>query len=91
MTELEWREPPPSRRGKHSAGKGAATAAALRQRPGVWARISQDGNSGTAIAIKSGKASAFSPGGSFEAVTRKRPDGNFDIYARYVGENGEHA
>jgi hypothetical protein len=40
-------------------------------------------------AIKNGELKAYRPAGSFEATTRKNGERR-DIYARYIGENGEH-
>ena len=88
MSDIEWRELP-------EAGhrESAPIAALLKDRPGQWALI-QSGSagtiSGTAAGIRTGRVKAWQPG-SFEAVTRSGENGLRDLYARYVGENGEHA
>ena len=42
--------------------------------------------------IKNGTSNSFRPTGSFDATSRKSSTGEgYDVYARYVGENGEHA
>ncbi len=44
MSGIEWAEPPPPRRGRHSSSdRWRDVADALRQRPGEWARVKQDG------------------------------------------------
>ena len=93
MSDLEWREPPTVSSGGKPA-KIALAAIALREHPGQWALITGDSglsNRTYASYIKTARITAWRPAGSFDAVSRKRPDGQFDIYARYVGENGEHA
>lgn len=83
MTEpdLQWQDPPTSRK----AGKYARIAAELKKRPGKWALINTATTRATTTTIRQGKWPAFAPGGTFEAAAAKRPDGKYDIYARYVG------
>jgi hypothetical protein len=72
---------PPSRRGRH-----AAIAAELRAHPEEWALVMEDVASPSNMGIFKGRMVAYRPAGSFEAVIRTRSNGNYNIYARYVGE-----
>ena len=83
MTDIKWQEPPTDGRIR---GQWEKVAAALRGRPGEWALVRERADASQAIRIKRATIPAFSPAGSFEAVSRKREDGKFDVYARYVGE-----
>jgi hypothetical protein len=83
MTDIKWEEPPTDRR---SRGYGDM-AEPLRDKPGEWAKVAEGISSPTlANSIKQARVKSFAPAGSFEAVSRKNPDGGVDIYARYVGE-----
>lgn len=86
MTGIVWEEPPAALRG--STAQIAAFAAALRERPGEWAlyprAISATSMGSIGTRIKAG-GSAFTPAGSFDAVTRV-VDGERRLYVRYVGE-----
>lgn len=78
---IVWQDPPPDGRARNN---WTAVAAALRARPGEWALVASGASSSLATQIRSGRRVAFGPAGSFEAVSRKRPDGKHDIYARAV-------
>jgi len=88
--DLEWEQPPPTaaRRGS----KWDATAAALKNKPGKWACIGRDVPTTIVTTINRGELRCFKPAGSFECVTRNHTSRwQADVYARYVGEQQEHA
>lgn len=62
----------------------APVAAALRERPGEWAKVEFEGTDSscrsTASHIKKGVLKSFRPAGAFEAKTV-----NYELWARYVG------
>jgi hypothetical protein len=87
MADIEFMDPPGRRR--RSAAPHHEIAEALRARPGVWARVLEDVAHSTAGLISDGNLVAYRPPGSFEATSRKNGKRS-DVYARYVGENGEH-
>lgn len=78
---------PPARRGGRPAVVTEKVKAALKARPGEWAIIHRTANSGFAFnAAKSHRGFAFT------ARTNPGDDGmKYDVYARFVGEDGEHA
>jgi Tfp pilus assembly protein FimV len=80
---------PPSIDVGRYATKHVVIAAALRERPGEWAMVSTQASPSAAGYIRHAKGASYAPAGSFEATARKN-DKKWDIYARYVGENGEH-
>lgn len=85
MDELVFEGPPPPRASRPELRE---VAQALRARPGEWARVGQFVQADMLAAnIKRGKPVVFAPKGSFEAVSR-RINGEFFLYARYVGEAG---
>ena len=86
MSALAWQDPPAQGRPGRPPGKHAALAAEMRANPGRWALIGQYGTSGLAGVVRNGKIACYAPAGSFETATRKRTDGRWDIYARFVGE-----
>jgi hypothetical protein len=92
MTDIEWREPPPDGRGNNGRQGGhekhAAIAAELQSRPGEWAQIAADTSSSYG---RLRRYRAYQPASAFEIVGRQSRLGHWDVYARYVGENGEHA
>jgi hypothetical protein len=82
---VKWQTPPESKTSGRPS-KNQHVAEALRARPGQWALIHEAAasRSFTTIIMK-GRVTAFEPAGEFEAVSRRRQDGRFDIYARFVG------
>lgn len=81
--DIKWQDPPPSKR-VYRHEHWQTVFAALRQRPGTWALVEEGANAGTGSLIKNGRYSG-TEAGEFDAVVRSRPDGKFDVYARYVG------
>jgi len=63
----------------------------LRGRPGEWARIekpySETGSRKFAYKACTGRIVAFRPAGDFEAV-RRFEEGQYFVYARYLGDGG---
>lgn len=78
---IVWQDPPADGR-----SRWAEVANALRARPGQWALVASGASSSLATQIRSGRRVAFRPARSFEATSRKRPDGKYDIYARAVAK-----
>jgi hypothetical protein len=88
---VKFQDPPPAKTGPH-AGGWFQIAAELKARPGEWAIVRENVTSNISTYIRRGGSAAFVPAGSFEATARRNgTPGRVDIYARYVGENGEHA
>lgn len=86
MDDIKWAEPPPPRRNelnRRGHGRTQKFVAQLREHPGQWAQYQPDEPhwASNATHIK-----AIDP--HVEAVVRKRPDGKYDVYARWVG-NGD--
>lgn len=89
MTNIEFIDPPASRKGNHGP-RIAVELAPLRERPGEWARVYGPLNKEWA----SVKASRINHGGyvgiatgEYEAITRKLEDGTY-VWVRYVGPVG---
>lgn len=87
MNEIKWEDPPADAR----RNDWAPIAAELRAHPMKWAMIAARKTIGPASDISEKVKGArptspkfFQPPGSFEAVTRK-VDGEYRVYARYVG------
>lgn len=95
MSEIEFGELPPALRGRgQREDLSQEISDALAARPGEWAKIGRYSQS-YAMRVKTGAIKAFEPAGSFEAVSRntsRDDDGKVraDIWARYVGPNGEY-
>ena len=67
-------------------------ARALRNRPGEWACIGRAIPTGIITVINRGDVKCFQPAGSFEAVSRNHTERWVaDVYARYIGVDGEYA
>lgn len=78
--EIEWVEQVPERR---RTGKWTRICDELRERPGHWAKVETASSTAYATMLKQGKLGDARPG-EFEATTRRREDGDYDIYARCV-------
>lgn len=82
MPEVVFEEPPRTR------VQHAIVVAALRERPGEWARVGVYATPGSAHSlarqIKRATLNAWAPAGAFEAVGRT-VKGEHRVYARYVG------
>jgi len=87
VEEIEWEEPPTAKGRNYPKGVYVHIAKALRQNPGKWAIVRQDGQGNLAVYIRQGKVKGFAPAGSFEAVSRANGLGrnHATVYARYVG------
>jgi len=85
---MEWKDPPGASWGL------TEEAAALRRRPGQWAVVIVHPNREKARRqrerIVNGSAVPFRPQGSFETTLRDCEDGTVELYARYIGEEGEY-
>lgn len=87
MTKIKWEEPPLANNTNKKRTRWSDVAEQLRAKPGSWALVSEAVKySVTTTYINKGRITAFEPAGAYEATSRKRPDGSFDVYARYVGE-----
>lgn len=81
---LKFQDPPP-----RSAAKHQEIAEELRDHPGQWALALEAVHSTNARVIQQALNRVYQPAGSFQAVSRKRPDGKFDIYARFLGDGNQ--
>lgn len=77
---VEWVDDVPERK---RIGKWYRICAELRTEPGHWARVETASNTAFATMLKQGKLGDAAPG-EFEATTRRRKDGQYDIYARFT-------
>ncbi len=92
---LRWEDPPPPTfRGTGKAARPwPLVAKDLRDHPGRWGVVLEDGgtNSGTAVArISNGLTQWFQPAGAFFALQRQR-NHVIEVYAVYIGEHQEYA
>lgn len=84
----EWTSEPPSQRRPRRDWSG--TADDLRAHKGEWTMVDEDTPTpGLTYHIRKGNLVAFRPAGAFEARSTKKPNGVYDIYARFVGEPAE--
>jgi hypothetical protein len=89
MADIEFVDPPPASRGNRATSRHNEIDNALRARPGEWARVMTGVAANGSSYIRYARTLAYAPAGSFEARAVKNGE-RHDIYARYVGENGEH-
>lgn len=84
---IAWEDPPPVKRHKlDSQFDGPSVAAALRERPMVWALVAVDPlNAGLASFINSGRWRWCRPSGSFQSAHRTDDLGRRLVYARFIG------
>ena len=88
--KIEWEDPAP-RASKGAGSRWDPVARVLRQNPGKWACIGRNVPTGIVTTINKGGLKCFRPEGAFEATTRNHTERWVaDVYARYVGEAGEH-
>lgn len=80
---MKWQEPPNDRRRSTDYGE---IVKKLKQHPNRWALIREGGNASMTTHIKTGRYKDFAPPGSFEATSRRDPEGTVKIWARYIGE-----
>jgi hypothetical protein len=79
---LKWGDPPGAGRRVYDNTKWARIADALRERPGEWALVTENGTSGSnsnALHLLARR------GPGFEVTSRKQPDNTVNVWARYVG------
>lgn len=86
--EMEWEDPEPRNR---KGSKWDPVARLLVAHPGQWAVIGRQIPTSIVTDINRGTLKCFQPEGAFEAVTRNHSARwTADVYARYIGEEGEH-
>lgn len=80
--------------GKSGKGKHADIAEQLRAAPGEWAHIDTrpSGSAAACMAYQINTAyyKAYAPKGAYEAAART-VGGKHQVWARYIGEDGEYA
>lgn len=86
FSEPEFGELPPAHKGGRPVGSASERiAAALREKPGQWAKLGAYENTNVASArasqIRGGRFTAWQPAGAFEVTCR-----GGDLWARYVGD-----
>lgn len=83
MSVISWEEPPVT-----SLKDWVAIVAELRGQPRRWAHVATYGDSvmsgQIASQLRTGRINAAGPAGSVEAKAKK-VDGEYRVYARYVG------
>ena len=84
MSDLTWVEEPPAKKKTGRRGKWERIFAALRDRPGNWALVSDAGTANSARTIAYNVSNQV----GFEGRPADVPntEGRYDIYARYTGE-----
>jgi hypothetical protein len=84
-------EDPPGQYRRRSRTDHAAIVKELKARPGQWAIVSTHPSGAAAYIaanrLRCGFPAAYRPAGAFEAVGRS-VGGEFRLYVRYVGEDG---
>jgi hypothetical protein len=87
MPDIVWEDPPEGRGPETRLTKWAIIGAALRSRPGEWALVEVKPSAAIASSvarnIRLGLVRVGQPG-EFDATSRNI-DGEFRVYARYVG------
>jgi hypothetical protein len=86
--KVEWEAPEVKQR---KGSKWDPIASMLKANPGRWACIGRNIPTSIVTVMKKGELVCFRPAGSFEATVRNHTDRwQGDVYARYIGEDGEH-
>lgn len=86
---LEWEAPAPKITPRGS--KWTPIAEALKSRPGQWACIGRNVQTGVVTAIRGGQLKCWQPKGAFEVTVRNHTSRwSGDVYVRYVGDNQEY-
>lgn len=98
-----WQDPPATGAGRKTASAWTDEAESLRENPGRWkiVKVYPTAKDITARAvgsgIRNGRYTAFRPVGAWEARTATENDPDtpgrkvVNVYARFIGESGEHA
>jgi hypothetical protein len=93
LTRIRFEEPPAKGAATGRKTKHQKIADKLRKNPGQWALLGsyETVTSANSIAylIRKGKIAAY-PEGHYDSVSRT-VGSDHCVYARYLGENGEHA
>jgi len=85
--EINWQSPPESKGNKARGVSRIRFTNALRERPGEWAVLTEDGSLSMVTIVKTGASPAYAPAGAFEATSRSSGDSRRGtIYIRFVGE-----
>lgn len=87
--QMVWEVPPPNSRGHYDWPK---IAARLRESPGEWLKVFDDGPTSTVNAIRQGAVLDLLPQDGFEVTTRnnvKSPRRRCTLYLRWVPKEGE--
>lgn len=91
---IEGWENPPTSKPAQAAMDHSVAAATLKSNPGVWGKVRSYKAHSTAATvayqIRTGYLASYRPKGSYQAVSRTL-EGTHWVFARYVGEDGEHA
>lgn len=87
---IEFVEPPAPTPWRQSTSHWRNVSAALRQKPGAWALVYATQVEGTARTYANKIRKGLMPGlggarGEFESVSRSDRQGNYIVYARYIG------
>jgi len=75
VSGIVWEDPPPKRRSGHPPGRRAEFAAALKERPGRWAKYGDEKSVGALGPLTARYG--------LEVTTRKNDDGTVAVYARW--------
>lgn len=89
LGSMVWASPPPADRGKYD---WSAIAQHLREHPGEWLRVFEDGPTSTANTVRQGDVSVLLPRDGFEVTTRNNtryPRRRCTLYLRWVPPEGE--
>lgn len=93
LNRIRFEEPPAKANGPVGKTKHERVADKLKKRVGDYALIGHYSTPGSANSIahmiRRARCDAYAPAGSFEAVSR-RVDGEYCVYARYIGSDGDH-
>lgn len=84
LGDMVWASPPPSDRGRYD---WPSIAQVLRDHPGEWLRIFEEGPTSTANMLRQGDVAVLHPDDGFEVRTRnnvRTPQRRCALYLRYV-------
>jgi hypothetical protein len=91
MSELKWEDPPPQAKEPGRKSRLHVIAAALKDRPGSWAKLEQSWDSLAAAkvyasGIRFAKSEAWAPKGAFDAIAGEDTDKpeKFAVWVKFV-------